>query len=104
MKTLKSTILSLAAVTALGLATVALAQKAEVGESISAEGQSLHNSEGTWTLTKAGETKSGLAVRLNGKGVGYAVTLTMGHNGLPIAKHADGKTYVWTGSTFKLEK
>jgi hypothetical protein len=41
---------------------------------------------------------------LNGKAVGYAVTLTLGKNGMPIAKHANGATYVWTGSTFKLEK
>jgi len=104
MKTLRNTFLVLAAITALGVATTVPAQAAKEGESISAAGQTLHNSEGTWTLTKDGETKSGLAVRLNGKAVGYAVTLTIGKNGMPIAKHANGATYVWTGSTFKLEK
>lgn len=104
MKILRKSILVLAAITALGVATTAPAQAAKEGESISAAGQTLHNSEGTWSLTKDGETKSGLAVRLNGKAVGYAVTLTMGKNGMPIAKHANGATYVWTGSTFKLEK
>jgi hypothetical protein len=90
---------ALAAFSTLAFGMVALAS--DVGESISAVGQTLKTSEGTWELTTDGKTAAGYAVRLNGKAVGYAMTLTVGKNGMPIAKHANGNQYVWTGSTFK---
>lgn len=82
----------------LGAAASAVAQ---VGKTITEPGQTLTNSEGTWSLAKDGETKSGYAVRLNGKDVGYAVSLTVAKSGYPVATHKDGTQWEWTGSTFK---
>jgi len=82
----------------LGAAAMASAQ---VGKTITEPGQTLTNSEGTWSLAKSGETKSGYAVTLNGKDVGYAVSLTVDKHGYPVATHKDGSRWVWTGSTFK---
>jgi hypothetical protein len=69
--------------------------------SINAEGQTLTSSQGTWTLSKSGSTSAGYAVQLNGRDVGYAVLLTMNPDGYPVATHADGSKWVWSGSTFK---
>jgi hypothetical protein len=99
MNKARKAVAALAALSVLAFGAVALAS--DVGESISAAGQSLKTSEGTWELTADGKTASGFAVRLNGKAVGYATSLTVGKNGMPIAKHANGVSYVWTGSTFK---
>ena len=103
MKILRLAILLAAAAGTLGTAGPAVAQK-QVQASINAVGQSLRNSEGIWTLAKDGSTGAGYAVRLNGHDVGYAVTLTMDRNGLPMATHADGSRWVWTGSTFKRQE
>jgi hypothetical protein len=102
MKILRSTILVAAAAATLGTASTALAQITTVGQTITAPGQTLTNSQGTWSLAADGETSAGYAVRLNGKDVGYAVSLTMPRDGLPVATHRDGATYRWTGSTFRL--
>ena len=101
-KLLQATLLGVA-LAALGLTSLAVAAEPKVGETISSVGQSFTTSEGRWALEKDGSTKAGYAVSLNGKMVGYAVSLTIGRNGMPIAKHADGSEYVWTGSTFRRE-
>jgi hypothetical protein len=41
---------------------------------------------------------------LNGKDVGYAVKLTMSRDSLPIATHAGGSVWNWTGSPSKRAK
>jgi hypothetical protein len=87
----------------LGVTSVAAAAEPRIGDTISSVGQSFTTSEGRWVLEKDGSTKAGYAVSLNGKMVGYAVSLTIGRNGMPIAKHADGSEYIWTGSTFRRE-
>ena len=88
-------------VAAMVLVSAAAAAPAQVGKTITAPGQTLTNSEGSWSLATSGETKEGYAVRLNGKDVGYAVSLTVGKNGYPVATHKDGTRWEWTGSTFK---
>jgi hypothetical protein len=103
MKSLRPIIMLTVALAAFSPWT-ASAQKAKEEQSISAVGQTLSNSEGTWALSKDGSTTSGYAVTLNGKDVGYAVKLTMSRDGLPIATHADGSLWNWTGSTFKRVK
>jgi len=103
MKKLHHTVLLVVvALATLGWTTWAPAAEPQVGETISSVGQSFTTSEGRWALQKDGSTKAGYAVTLNGKMVGYAVSLTIGRNGMPIAKHADGSEYTWTGSTFRL--
>ena len=82
----------------------ASAQQTKEEQSISAVGQTLTNSEGTWALKRDGSTTAGYAVTLNGKDEGYAVKLTMSRDSLPIATHADGSVWNWTGSTFKRAK
>lgn len=101
-KLLQATLLGVA-LAGLGLTSLAAAAEPKVGETISSVGQSFTTSEGRWLLEKDGSTKAGYAVSLNGKMVGYAVSLTIGRNGMPVAKHADGSEYVWTGSTFRRE-
>ncbi len=103
MEKLRQMVLLMAATAILGVTAMAPAQ-AQVGKTITAPGQTLTNSEGTWSLTTDGQTTSGYAVRLNGKGVGYAVSLTVDKLGYPVATHKDGSVYQWTGSTFKLLK
>jgi hypothetical protein len=103
MKTVRLALLAAAAAATLAGAGTALAQRQEQA-SINQVGQSLKNSEGIWTLSKDGSTRDGYAVRLNGHDVGYAVTLTMDRNGLPMATHADGSRWVWTGSTFRRQE
>jgi hypothetical protein len=88
-------------VTALVLLGAAATVPAQVGKTITEPDQTLTNSEGTWSLSKDGETRAGYAVRLNGKDVGYAVSLTVAKNGYPVATHKDGTRWEWTGSTFK---
>jgi hypothetical protein len=90
-----------AAIATLGTPSMALAQKTTIGRTITAPGQELTNSQGTWSLATDGATSAGYAVRLNGKDVGYAVSLRMPADGLPVATHRDGATYKWTGSTFR---
>jgi hypothetical protein len=104
MKSLRPIIVLTVALAALSVTWIASAQQAKEEQSISAVGQTLTNSEGTWTLKRDGSTTSGYAVTLNGKDVGYAVKLTMSRDGLPIATHADGSVWNWTGSTFKRAK
>jgi hypothetical protein len=101
MKILRLAIVVAAATATLGTASVALAQTS-VRQTITAPGQELKNSQGTWSLATDGQTSAGYAVRLNGKDVGYAVSLTMPRDGLPMATHRDGAVYRWTGSTFRL--
>jgi hypothetical protein len=88
----------------LALLGAAATASAQVGKTITEPGQTLTNSEGTWSLAKTGETKAGYAVTLNGKDVGYAVSLTVAKSGYPVATHKDGSRYVWNGGTFKLLK
>lgn len=104
MKKLHQVILVVVALATLGVSPLAAAAEPKVGDTISSVGQSFTTSEGRWSLEKDGSTKAGYAVTLNGKMVGYAVSLTVGRNGMPVAKHADGSEYRWTGSTFKREK
>ena len=101
MKSLQQAILGLA-VFAVLLAPALAADKSPIGQSITAPGEALATSQGTWTLAKDGETAAGYAVRLNGKDVGYAVKLEIGRSGYPIATHRDGAVYKWIGDTFKL--
>jgi hypothetical protein len=101
MKFLRLAIMVVAVATTLGTASAALAQTS-VGQTITAPGQALTNSQGTWSLATDGQTSAGYAVRLNGKDVGYAVSLKMPRDGLPMATHRDGAVYRWTGSTFRL--
>jgi hypothetical protein len=88
-------------VIALALLGAAATAPAQVGKTITETGQTLTNSEGTWSLAKDGETTAGYAVRHNGKDVGYAVSLTVAKNGYPVATHKDGTRWEWTGWTFK---
>jgi hypothetical protein len=101
MKIMRLAILVAAAAATLGTASTVLAQRTTVGQTITAPGQTLTNSQGTWSLATDGATSAGYAVRLNGKDVGYAVSLTMPKDGLPVATHRDHATYKWTGSTFR---
>jgi len=106
MRQLKSALVLIASIASIGLAGVAGAGPSDVskaGQSINKVGESLETSEGKWTLTNH-KSAAGLGVALNGKGVGYAVTLTVGKDGYPRATHSNGKVYRWTGSTFKLEQ
>lgn len=82
----------------LGAATAAPAQ---VGKTITEPGQTITSREGTWSLSKDGETKAGYAVKLNGKDVGYAVSLTLAENGYPVVTHKDGTRWAWIRETFK---
>jgi hypothetical protein len=95
---LRQMIRVVAASALLGAAAMASAQ---VGKTITEPGQTLTNSEGTWSLSTHGETKAGYAVQLNGKDVGYAVSLTVGKEGYPVATHKDGTRWEWKGYTFK---
>lgn len=101
MRILRLAILVAAAGATLGTASTALAQRTTIGQTITAPGQTLTNSQGTWSLATDGETSAGYAVTLNGKDVGYAVSLMMPRDGLPLATHRDRATYKWTGSTFR---
>jgi hypothetical protein len=98
---LRQMILVGAGVALLGTAATAPAQ---VGKTITEPGQALTNSEGTWSLSKDGETEAGYAVRRNGKDVGYAVSLTVAKNGYPVATHKNGTQWEWTGWTLKAIK
>lgn len=102
MKNLRLAILAAVTAATLGSAGAALAQGTTIGQRISAPGQALRNSQGTWSLAADGSTAAGYAVRLNGKDVGYAVSLMMPADGLPVATHRDHAMYKWTGSTFRL--
>lgn len=102
MKSLRLAILVAAAAATLGTTSTSVAQRTTIGQTITAPGQALTNSQGTWALATDGETSAGYAVTLNGKDVGYAVSLTMPVDGLPVATHRDGTLYKWTGSTFRL--
>jgi lipopolysaccharide export LptBFGC system permease protein LptF len=101
MKNLRHTIMLTVALATFGAPLAASAQQAKEEQTITAVGQTLTNSEGTWALKRDGSTTSGYAVTLNGKDVGYAVKLTLNREGLPVATHADGSVWNWTGSTFK---
>jgi hypothetical protein len=104
MKSARHIIMLIVALAALGAPFATRAQQTKEEPTITAVGQTLTNSEGTWALKRDGSTTSGYAVTLNGKDVGYAVKLTMSREGLPVATHADGSVWNWTGSTFKRAK
>jgi hypothetical protein len=98
MKLLRKSILLIATLLAFGVATAG-SPEAKPGTSIDQIGQSFVTSLGTWELTDH-QTSAGYGVNLNGKPVGYAVKLTVGPAGHPLATHKDGKVYRWTGDKF----
>ena len=102
MKSLRHVILISAALAICSASGIASAQRARVGDSITEVGQKMTTAEGTWEMVTDGKTAAGYELRLNGKPVGYAVAVTIGRDGLPVARHADGAEYRWTGSTFRL--